>query len=173
MSKPAFSNAKFEATGETKEWFGRTLHRISAVADIAAIGIAAGTLGGWIEKEDSLSVYGNAWVSGDAQVSGDARVYGNAWVSGNARVYGNARVSGFLPYAHRSDGYAFVVTATPDGPRLIAGCRYFTFDDADKHWRETRGGTPLGDETMDILELLKNQAERHGLMEPVKAEESA
>ena len=100
MTEPAFRNEKFEATGETKQWLGVTLHRIRAVADIAALGIVAGTLGGWVEKPDNLQVYGNAWVSGDAQVydnaqvSDDAWVYGNAQVSGNAWVYGNAQVSG-------------------------------------------------------------------------------
>ena len=100
MTEPAFRNEKYEATGETKLWLGVTLHRIRAVRDIAALGIVAGALGGWIEKSDNLEVSGNAWVYGDAWVSGnawvygDARVYGNARVSGNAWVYGDAQVSG-------------------------------------------------------------------------------
>ncbi|WP_130893111.1 polymer-forming cytoskeletal protein [Paraprevotella xylaniphila] len=53
-----------------------------------------GDLGGYVEKEDNLSQYGDAWVSGDAQVYGDAQVSGDAWVSGDAQVYGDARVSG-------------------------------------------------------------------------------
>ena len=61
MTTP-FKNAKFEATGETKQWMGVTLHRIRAAADIAALGIVAGTLGGWIEREENLQVYGDAWV---------------------------------------------------------------------------------------------------------------
>jgi carbonic anhydrase/acetyltransferase-like protein (isoleucine patch superfamily) len=91
---------KYEFTGETKQWFGRTLHRVRAVATIASIGVSVGDVGGWIETEGNLSRDGNAWVYGNAHVSGDARVYGNAWVSGNARVsgdaqvYGNARVYG-------------------------------------------------------------------------------
>ena len=85
MSKTAFRNEKYEATGETKEWFGVTLHRIRAVADIAALGITIGTLGGWIEKPSNLDVSGDAWVFGNAQVFGDAQVFGNAWVFGNAQ----------------------------------------------------------------------------------------
>ena len=146
--KPAFKNAKFEATGETKVSLGITFHRIRLVADIAALGLTAGTLGGWIEKEECLSISGNAWVYGDA------RVYGDAWVyKVNLTVV-------------RSDNYTFSIVATPEGARIIAGCRYFSFEEAEKHWRDTRGGTPLGDETFDILELLRKQAERHGLMEP-------
>ena len=73
-------NAKFEFTGETKVVFGVTLNRIRAVTTIAAIGVAAGDVGGWIEREENLSAYGNAWVSGDARVYGDARVSGGARV---------------------------------------------------------------------------------------------
>ena len=92
-------------TGDTIEIApGRTLKRIRAVAEIAALGVAAGQLGGYIEHEKNLFgdawVYGNARVydsarvSGNALVFGNARVYGNAWVYGSARVYGNAQVYG-------------------------------------------------------------------------------
>ena len=73
---------------------GATLRRIRAVVAIAAFGVAAGDLGGYIEDEKNLSHSGDAWVSGNAWVYGDARVYGNAQVYGNAGVYGNARVYG-------------------------------------------------------------------------------
>ena len=184
-AKPVFSNAKFEATGETKDWLGTTLHRIRATADIAALGIVAGTLGGWIEKEANLSVSGNAWVYGNAQVSGDARVYGNAQVSGDARVYGNAQVYGDARVsgnarvskvnltAVRSDNYTFTVAPTPEGPRVIAGCRYLSFEQAREYWARTRGGTPLGEETFAILDLLEAQARIHGFMEPVSQEGGA
>ena len=79
---------------------GRTVKRIRALIAIAALGVAPGELGGYIESEGNLQVSGDAWVSGNALVSGDAQVSGNAWVSGdawvsgNARVYGNAQVYG-------------------------------------------------------------------------------
>jgi hypothetical protein len=107
-------------------------------------------------------VYGDAWVYGDAQVSEDARVYGYAEVYGSAKVYGSARVFGGaritmnLPFVMRSDGYTFFAFPCADGtPRLTAGCRYFTFAEAREHWQETRGGTPLGDETIDIINFLE------------------
>lgn len=62
--------------------------------------VKKGERGGWIEKEDNLSQYGDAWVCDNARVYGDAWVYGFARVSGNAvvgdtaEVYGFARVSG-------------------------------------------------------------------------------
>ena len=68
---------------------GHTLFRIECTQDFKEI--KAGTLGGYIEKEENLD--GDAWVFGDARVFGNAKVYGNAWVSGNAKVYGNAQVS--------------------------------------------------------------------------------
>lgn len=56
-------NAKYEFTGETKKnVHGVTLHRIRALVAIAAIGVAAGDLGGWIESENNLSVSDDAWV---------------------------------------------------------------------------------------------------------------
>ena len=178
QSKPAFRNAKFEATGETEEWDGLTMHRIRAVADIAAIDVKAGDVGGWIEKENNLSVIGNAWVGGNAmvsgnamiegnaRVSGDARVEGYAWVGGNARVSGAARIYKVNLTAVRSDNYTFTIAPTPEGPRVIAGCRYFSFEQAREHWIRTRGGTPLGEETMAILDLLEAQSRIHGFDKP-------
>ena len=53
--------------------------------------------------------------------------------------------------AARSDGYAFFLWHCQEGFFIKAGCRFFTMKEARKHWKKTRGGTPLGDETMDIL----------------------
>ena len=93
---------KYELTEETKTLAdGTVLRRIRAVIDITRAGVKivrAGDLGGWIEREDNLSHYGEAWVFGEAEVfgearvCGEARVYDNALVCGNAEVYGEARV---------------------------------------------------------------------------------
>ena len=78
-------NKKFELLlDDTIDVFGRKLFRIKAKINFGAV--EAGELGGYIEKEDNLSVYGDAWVSGDAWVFVDAMVYGDAIVCGNARV---------------------------------------------------------------------------------------
>ena len=46
---------------------------------------------------------------------------------------------------------------------VIAGCRYFTFKQAKVHWTETRGGTQLGDESLQILKHLEAMVKiRHG-----------
>ena len=96
---------KFELTDEfVTNVFGEKLFRIKAL--VAFGNVEKGELGGFIENEDNLSHYGDAWVYGDAMVYGNARVsgnarvydnaivYGDAWVYGDAMVYGNARVSG-------------------------------------------------------------------------------
>lgn len=84
--------SKYKFTGETKSFFGIELNQIMAVVDFGDV--RTGDVGGWIESENNLSQFGNAWVSGNARVSGDARVSDNARVSDDARVYGDARVSG-------------------------------------------------------------------------------
>ena len=43
---------KYKFTGETKKYFGRTLQQIVCVTAFASI--AAGEVGGWIEKEENL-----------------------------------------------------------------------------------------------------------------------
>lgn len=94
---------KYELTTESKEYYGRKLFRIKALVSFG--NVKEGELGGWIEKEQNLSHFGNAWVGGnaqvydkarvreDAQVYDDAMVFGNTWISDKAQVCGNAFVS--------------------------------------------------------------------------------
>lgn len=101
---------KFELTTDSIKGNGTILYRIKSLIDFGDV--KAGDLGGYVEKEENLSQYGNAWVYDDAWVHGDAwvcddtcvcddalvcdnaRVYGNTLVSGSACVCGNARVCG-------------------------------------------------------------------------------
>lgn len=73
---------KYILTEETKEVRGVTLHRIKTLRDFD--GINAGTLGGWIEREENLSHEGDAFVWDNAEVWGDADyiVFKNWWSSG-------------------------------------------------------------------------------------------
>lgn len=68
-------NTKYEFTGETKEFFGTTLKRIRA--KISFGNVISGEIGGWIEKEENLSQYGNAWVYDNAKVYDNAEVEKN------------------------------------------------------------------------------------------------
>ena len=73
----------------------------------------------------------------------------NANLTG-AQIKGQTIIS-LLRRATRSDGYEFFLWHCKEGFFVGAGCRFMDMKEARKHWAETRGGTPLGDETMDIL----------------------
>ena len=68
--------------------------------------------------------------------------------------------------ATRADGYSFFLQQlTGDSsPMVKAGCRLFTLPDAWKHWNATRGGTPLGDETIAIIDNMVALAKIRGNM---------
>ena len=129
--------------------------------------------GGWVActatvtetatVDSDARVWGNAQVWGDAQVSGHAQVWGNAMVWGHAQVWGNAQVSTPILCASRSDGHLFVIAPTQDKTLVImAGCRYFTLDDARTHWRTTRKGTRLGTESLLLVDHLEAMARLAG-----------
>lgn len=81
---------KFELTADKIEEKGVTLHRIKALIDFGDV--KAGELGGYVEKEENLSQYGNAWVYRHAKVFGNAYIYGNTRIFGNALVFEDALV---------------------------------------------------------------------------------
>ena len=66
-------NKKYEFTGETKTFCGVTLRRIRALVTIIGV-VNSGDCGGWIESENNLQVYGNAWVSGNAWVESQTAI---------------------------------------------------------------------------------------------------
>lgn len=84
---------KYELTDETvKNVYGVRLHRIRALVSFGDV--RAGTLGGYLEREENLSHAGLAWVAENAQVFGNAKVMGQALVGGNAVVFGDAGIMG-------------------------------------------------------------------------------
>ena len=82
--------AKYILTTQTKECNGKTLYRIQATKDFCYV--KTGQLGGYIEKEENLSQYGDCWVHHDACLNDNAYVDGNSIICDNAKVHGNARV---------------------------------------------------------------------------------
>ena len=64
--------------------------------------------------------------------------------------------------AARADGYEFFLWPTDAGWRVKAGCRFFDMDEAWRHWEGTRGGTALGDESLDILTMFELHIQRAG-----------
>jgi hypothetical protein len=68
-----------------------------------------------------------------------------------------------LRRATRSDGWGFFLWHCEDGFYIKAGCRFFTLKEGRKHWRATRAGTPIGDETQDILAMFAKAIKRVGV----------
>ena len=64
-----------------------------------------------------------------------------------------ATVKGLLRRATRADGYEFTLWDCQGGFFISAGCRWFTMAEARQHWTATRAGTPLGYESLDILDF--------------------
>lgn len=73
------------------------LHRIMAARDITLANgsmVAAGTLGGWIEKESNLSHHANCWVADEAKVFANAKIIDSARASGHAQAFHQAKLAG-------------------------------------------------------------------------------
>ena len=69
---------------------------------------------------------------------------------------------GILRRATRSDGYEFFLWHCQDGYFIKAGCRFLDMEAARQHWINTRQGTALGDESLDILDFFDAAIKRQG-----------
>jgi len=58
----------------------------------------------------------------------------------------------------RSDGYVFLVRHEAGEVFVTAGCRRFGLAEARAHWTATRGGTPLGDESLALVDHCERMA---------------
>ena len=104
MSEQLISPKKYELVEDDFiESSNRKLFRIRALIDFGRAKI--GELGGYIEKEESLSQLGYAWVSDSAQVFDNACVFDNAWVLDSAQVYGDAQVFGIASISDNAQVY--------------------------------------------------------------------
>ena len=148
---------KYDFTGETLAWYGRTLSRIRALKDFGDV--EAGDLGGWIEKEENLSHEGEAEVYGEAKVYGEAIVCDEARVCGQAEVCGNAVIKSMSDYitispiGSRDDTTTAFRTA--DGVRVKCGCFYGSIEEFEKKVKKTHGDNQYGKEYLAFAELLK------------------
>ena len=120
--------------GEEKEINGIKMFHVVALKDFA--GVKAGDVGGFIEKEENLSQYGDALVGGDARVHDNAMVYGNARVCGNDVIKSSKEILNILNLKYN-------LTITPQN--IVGGCRSFTHEEFenltlekcnDKTWTE-------------------------------------
>jgi hypothetical protein len=80
-----------------------------------------------------------------------------------AKINNDKTAIGILRRATRSDGWEFFFWHCEDGFYIKAGCRFFTMEEGRKHWKATRAGTPLGDETQDILAMFAKAIKREGV----------
>ena len=69
---------------------------------------------------------------------------------------------GILRRATRSDGYEFFLWHCQEGYFIKAGCRFLDMEAARQHWTNTRQGTALGDESLDILDFFDAAIKRQG-----------
>ena len=143
---------KYELTEETFTVFGKTLYRIRAVRDFGSV--KTGEFGGYIEKEENLSHFGNAWVYGDARVSGEAKVFGNAKVCGEAKVSNTRHFFVQGPIGSRNDFVTFYRT-TNNTVGVRCGCFSGSLQKFVDRVEETHGGSRYEKEYKLAAELAK------------------
>ena len=143
---------KYELTEETVTVYGKTLYRIRAVRDFGSV--KTGEFGGYIEKEENLSHFDNAWVYGNAKVYGDARVSGNAWVYGNAEVFNTRHFFVQGPIGSR-DGYVTFYRTKDDTVEVRCGCFSGSLQEFVNQVEETHGGSRYEKEYKLAAELAK------------------
>ena len=71
----------------------------------------------------------------------------------------------------RSDGYVFLVRHESGGVVVTAGCRRFGLAEARAHWTATRGGTPLGDESLALVDHCERMARIAGWLPATPSED--
>ena len=149
---------KYELTEETVTVYGKTLYRIRAVRDFGSV--KTGEFGGYIEKEENLSHFDNAWVFGNARVCGDAKVYGNArvyddaWVSGNAEVFNTRHFFVQGPIGSRN-GFITFYRTKDNTVEVRCGCFSGSLQKFVDRVEETHGGSRYEKEYKIAAELAK------------------
>jgi len=78
----------------------------------------------------------------------------------DAKLNNDKTAIDILRRATRSDGWEFFLWHCQDGFYVTAGCRFFDISEARQHWTDTRAGTPLGDESLDILDMFEKAIQR-------------
>ena len=118
---------KYELTNEYIIYLGKKLYRIKALKNFG--NVKAGELGGYIENEDNLSQYDNAWVYNKAIVKDNAWVYGEAIVKDNAIVFGDAWIESNADYLNISslDSYnSYITFAKSRDNTILVHCDWFS-----------------------------------------------
>jgi hypothetical protein len=82
-----------------------------------------------------------------------------------AEIEGGRKVIQLLRRAMRSDGWELFLWQCKEGFYIKSGQMILPIEEAEPFWEETRGGTPLGDECLDIVDMFKKAIARVGLGE--------
>jgi len=82
-----------------------------------------------------------------------------------AEIEGGRKVIQLLRRAMRSDGQELFLWQGMDGFYIKSGQMILPIEEAEPFWEETRGGTPLGDECLDIVDMFKKAIARVALGE--------
>ena len=138
-------NKKYVLTNETIKINDKTLYRIKAIKDFD--NVKAGDLGGFIEKEENLSGYGNAWVYDNA------KVFGNAEVCGVAEVKKTRNTILFTKVGSRNDTLTAFKTKT--GFSIKVGCFLGSLELFLEKVQETHGDNQFAKEYRLIAEVIK------------------
>lgn len=152
-------NNKFKLTDETITFpLGRVLHRIQALKDFGDV--KKGELGGFIEKEENLSVENNCWVYDDAWVFSYARISDNACIRDNARIFGNACVSDnahITDNAHIAENARIFGNAHVHGNACVRGNAYVYGDAVLKEQNFLSTGSCCTDIQNNLAENIRVQ----------------
>lgn len=149
--------AEIEADGKTPESMKIGLAMQDAIlsgADLSGADLSDADLSGADLSGAKLSGADLSW----AKLSG-AKLSG-ADLSG-AKLSGADHI---IDLGQRSDGYQFYAQIKDGRIWILAGCRYFEMKDAVKHWKETRSGTKLGNESQQFLKQARALVKIRGMI---------
>lgn len=124
---------KYELTNNSKTVYGKKLFQIRALVDFGDV--KAGSLGGYVEKEENLSQCGESWVYNNAMVFDNAKVYGKAGVYGNAMIHGDAMIHGYAMV--RDDAMIYGNAMVYDNAKICGNTGVFGSADVAKDARIT------------------------------------
>lgn len=131
---------------------------ITWVQDNAAISGNA-QLEGDITVRDDVRIFGNASLKGSVCVRDECLIYGDAYIRGNQKLQYNVVIKEDYHYSvTRTDGYDFMYLPCSDGKmRILAGCRYFTIEEARQHWSDPQYMPERrAKESLNIIDFLYN-----------------
>ena len=107
-----------------------------------------GDFGGYVEKEENLEQFGNAWVYGDAQVSG------NAQVSGDAQVENDNQHCGFDCFGS-CNRHTHAYLTKDNKVEITCGCFRGSIEEFEKKVEETHSGTIYEKQYKAIINVIK------------------